>query len=176
MTNESVGAGQVDALAALAERVAALEDRLDGDRAASTVEVPDEDRFWALRGLKRRLGADGGVLLTGSVRRPDGEVAAEWQQAATTHTLLESDWSEVADPLAALGHPVRLEVLRAVLNGTTTTTALAELDGIGTRGQLHHHLRGLTSSGWLQSVGRGDYQVPAPRTIPLLAIITGARR
>lgn len=166
------------ALEDLAARVSALERRLgQGDTDDAGGNGFDEDRFWALARLKRRLDAAGGVLLVGSVTLPgDDEVAAEWQQGATTTALLESDWADAAAPLSALGHPVRLRVLQAVLRGVSTTTELADLEEIGTRGQLHHHLRELTATGWLRSAGRGVYEIPAPRIVPLLVAVTGGRR
>lgn len=171
-----------DRLAALEARVGVLEDQLgvlrddDRSRAPSDRSILDAERSWALAGLKQRL-PHGGVLVTGSIGLPhDDQVAAEWQQASGREALLDADWSELAAPLAALGHPVRLELLRAVLTGTTTTTGLSELEAMGTRGQLHHHLRELTAAGWLRSAGRGFYEVPATRVVPLLATILGAQR
>lgn len=87
-------------------------------------ELGDGD-FWALDGLKDQLGlvgdaaADGGVLFTGAVRLPAGE-RYEWQYGALTAGLLGTDedrpdWTEAAEPLAALGHPVRLRLLREIL-------------------------------------------------------------
>ena len=42
---------------------------------------------------------------------------------------------------------------------------------LGTTGQLHHHLRALVAAGWLASTGRGSWQVPASRVIPLLVVV-----
>src|SRR5689334_4378883 len=50
--------------------------------------------------------------------------------------------------LAALGHPVRLRLLLAVLRGATGTAELAEVPGIGTSGRIYHHTRTLTAAGW----------------------------
>lgn len=59
------------------------------------------------------------MLLTGHVRLPDGR-AAEWQEAAHAENLLDRDWTEAAEALAALGHPVRLHLLQQVLRGAAT--------------------------------------------------------
>jgi len=66
-------------------------------------------------------------------------------------------------------------VLRGVLTGLHTTAELAALDGLGTTGQLYHHLRQLQAAGWLRSTGRGRYDVPPTRVIPLLVILTAAQ-
>ncbi|WP_030678854.1 ArsR/SmtB family transcription factor [Streptomyces cellulosae] len=152
----------------LLERVAALEERV------SRLELgpqPRSDVFWALEGLRRRLTGDGQVLFTGALDLPTGE-HYEWQQGAATENLLEANWADHATPYAALGHPVRLTLLRAVLRGTRSAAELQETAGLNTTGQLYHHLKQLTAAGWLQAEGRGHYQVPAGRVVPLLVLLS----
>lgn len=169
-------------LAALTERVRRLE---AGAVGASTPErsaspVVDEERFWALAGLRSRLGdhastADGAVMLVGSLTLPDG-APVDWQQGAGTSGMWETDWSDHAATFSALGHPVRLELLRQILSGVHTTAELAEIASLGTSGQLHHHLRQLVAAGWVKQSGRGRYEVPASRIVPLLVCLVGAAR
>lgn len=130
-----------------------------------------DDRTWVLAGLERRH-PEGAVVFAGSAPTPDGSV--EWQWGRLSEELIEHDWEPAAARIEALGHPVRLRLLQRVLTGTTTTAALAETDGLGTTGQLHHHLRTLIASGWLRSTARGRYSIPPERVIPLLAIISAA--
>lgn len=174
----------------LAARVAALERRIDGlvsGRLAPTdvrhspaseqeLESPtsEAEMFWALHGLRSRIGEANGVLFTGAVSL-SGKARYEWQQGADTDALLETDWDTAAEPLGALGHPVRLALLRGVLTGLQNTSELAALDGLGTTGQLYHHLHQLQGAGWLRTTGRGRYEVPAARVISLLVILTAAR-
>ncbi|MFJ4971904.1 ArsR/SmtB family transcription factor [Streptomyces sp. NPDC088755] len=178
----------------LEQRVAELERRLTAlerqDR--ESPRLGDGD-FWALSGLKQQLAglgeaaADGGVLFTGAVRLPTGE-SYEWQYGALTAGLLGAEGAEggdgedrpddasaTADALAALGHPVRLRLLREILGGRRTAAELAALDAVGTTGQIYHHLRQLTGAGWLHTAGRGRYEVPAARVVPLLVVLTAAR-
>ncbi|WP_030568180.1 ArsR/SmtB family transcription factor [Streptomyces aureocirculatus] len=165
----------------LEERVAELERRmaaLEGaDRDVDAPSVSESD-FWALEGLKAQLAqhraADGGVLYTGTVRLPTGE-RYDWQTGQFTEVLLDGDWTEAADSLAALGHPVRLRLLREILGGRRTAAELAALDEVGTTGQIYHHLRHLTGAGWLHTTARGRYEVPAGRVVPLLVVLTAAR-
>jgi hypothetical protein len=49
---------------------------------------------------------------------------------------------------------VRLRLLLAVLRGATGPAELAEVPGIGTSGQIYHHIRTLTAAGWLRASGR----------------------
>ncbi|MET9684617.1 ArsR/SmtB family transcription factor [Streptomyces coeruleorubidus] len=163
----------------LEERVAELERRLAVLEGAHPAPPgPDESDFWALNGLKEQLSelgaADGGILYTGSVRLPTGEEYA-WQMGALTEGLLEDDWTTAAESFAALGHPVRLRLLREILGGRRTAAELAELEEVGTTGQIYHHLRRLTGTGWLHATGRGGYEVPPSRVVPLLVAVATSR-
>ncbi len=169
----------------LAARVAALERRLDAVDSATPVAPPprvpddsgaaaDPETFWALNGLRSRAEDHSAVLFTGAVTLP-GAQTYQWQQSADADALLAADWDSAAEPLSALGHPVRLAVLRQVLVGRRTTAEIGALDQLGTTGQLYHHLRQLTAAGWLRSSGRGRYEVPATRVVPLLVILAASR-
>ncbi|QGH68617.1 helix-turn-helix transcriptional regulator [Pseudactinotalea sp. HY158] len=142
--------------------------------------IPGDDTFWALTGLRDRrpdhpTTAEGAVMLVGSLTLPDGAPVA-WQQSAGTEGLLESAWDDRAETFSALAHPVRIELLRHILSGMHATADLADLDSVGTTGQLHHHLRQLLAAGWVRQSGRGSYEVPAPRVVPLLVCLLGAQR
>ena len=169
-------------VADLIARVAALESR-DAPATPVVRAAPglDPETFWALHGLQARLAdhpatADGAVMLVGSVRLPDRDGDVVWQQAFGTEGLIAGEWTDRATTLAALGHPVRIELLRQILAGRHTTAELATIEGLGTTGQLHHHLRQLVAVGWVRQSGRGSYEVPASRAVPLLAVIAGAER
>ncbi|WP_394432637.1 ArsR family transcriptional regulator [Streptomyces sp. SGAir0957] len=167
----------------LERRVAELERRLDalenGPAGGPAAPTGAPGTFWALEGLKEQLAdvTSGGVLFTGAVRLPGMEEGQghEWQYGAVTDELLAADWADVAEAFAALGHGLRLRLLREILGGRTSATELADLDDVGTSGQIYHHLRQLTAAGWLRSAGRGRYEVPAGRVVPLLVALTAAR-
>lgn len=152
-------------------------ERTGGAEGAQPRAYPDE--FWALQRLKVELEAlgshDGGVLFTGSVRLPTHETY-EYQYGLVTDHLLDAEWADSVDVFAALGHGVRLRLLHEVLEGSRTAAELSELDGMGTSGQIYHHLRQLIGAGWLQARGRGRYEVPAARVVPLLVMLSAARR
>jgi len=167
---------KADPLDALEQRISRLEARLsESDPVTIPAEVLETGTLWALEGLRLRTDELGAVLLVGHVRLPDGRIS-QWQEASDTGALLDDDWAEAADVLAALGNPVRLHLLRRVLDGACTVTELTEVDGVGTSGQVYHHLRQLTAAGWLRGVGGGRHEVPVARVIPLLTLMLGARR
>ena len=157
----------------LEERLRAVELRL-GIGANKRPAVPDPETFWVLDGLRARGGE--GVVFAGDVHTAAGPVA--WQYGVPADALLDTDEGGVegdvegaAGRLAALGHPVRLRLLLAVLRGATGPAELAEEPGIGTSGQIYHHIRTLTAAGWLRASGRGQVQVPAERVVPLLVAL-----
>lgn len=171
--------GIPEQLADLEQRVAKLESAAV-PRSSTTTLRADGDTFWALAGLRDRTPEDtgGAVLFAGIVDLPTGE-HYEWQQGHPVTDILprelDQDWTETAASLAALGHPVRLLLLQAILHGTRTAADLTGLDGVGTTGQIYHHLRQLTSTGWLRTTSRGQYAVPPERVVPLLAVLAASR-
>ncbi|MBO0901653.1 winged helix-turn-helix transcriptional regulator [Cellulomonas sp. zg-ZUI22] len=177
-------------LRALEDRVAALERASaaaphaapdaapDAAVDAPHAATPDGDAFWALDGLTRRAGgpgSTGAVMVVGDVTTPAGDTA-RWQYALTTDDVLAADWADVAPVLAALGHPVRLALLRAVLDGTRTARDLAAAVDVGSTGQVYHHLRQLQAAGWLRTAAGGEHVVPAERLVPLLTTVLGGLR
>jgi hypothetical protein len=170
-------------VAELERRVAELEDaggrRQAAPQVADVAAAPAQDAFWALSAWKQQLAAagldSGGVLFTGAVGLPSGE-HYEWQVGFGTESLLEGDLAGAAEALSALGHPVRLLMLREVLLGRSTVSSLAQAADLGSSGQIYHHLRQMTAAGWLHSSTRGHYAVPAERIIPLLVALAAAQR
>ncbi|OOC54888.1 MULTISPECIES: ArsR/SmtB family transcription factor [Nocardiopsis] len=162
-------------LADLEARVAALEDGAHGRSArAGAAARPPEDVFFALNALREQVTGRGGVVFAGIVRGEGEENGLEWQQGLPVERLEGADWSRHAASLDALGNPVRLQLLHAVWDGTSTVAELAERSDFGTTGQIYHHVNLLAAAGWLTTVRRGHYAIPPERVVPLLAILTAA--
>lgn len=138
------------------------------NRAARPV---DDDAFWALNGLIDHAGDDGGVVYTGHTTPPGAESPVSWQMGLPSAALEDLTFAEAAPSLAALGHPVRLELLQAIYEGTTTVAQLGDDDRFGTTGQIYHHIHALAGAGWLENSRRGHWRVPGQKIIPLLTLI-----
>lgn len=171
-----------DRVSALEERVAALETALlqsEGNtpsaQSAAAAQTLDSDTFWALEGLRARTAGPGAVMLVGSVEIPSGS-EARWQMGAGADELFSSDFADRAESLSALAHPARLRILQRLMTDAQTVQDLAGTEEFGTSGQIYHHLRQLTSAGWLRASGGGRYEVPAARVVPLLTILLGVDR
>lgn len=162
----------------LERRVARLEEQVataDADPVAvDGAGDPTDERLWMLAGLKSRVPAPGGVIFAGTVDLPRGG-HVDWQWGTPASALLDDTWEDAAERLDALAHPVRIELLRHVLQGVRTTAALTDLDVVGTSGQLYHHLRPLLAAGWLRQAARGRYEVPADRVVPLLVVLSATK-
>lgn len=179
----------VERLARVEARLAALEAGAARGPSASAVPGPaprvpaqagagagGEDPLWVLEGLRRRLPAQqGAVVYAGRYCDPAGG-ELHWQIGQAQQALLGEDCSELAPRLAALGSAVRLRLLQALLQGVTAVAELAARPGMGTRGQLYHHLRELEAAGWLHAPQRGCYAVRQERVVALMAVLTAARR
>lgn len=163
--------------AGIEQRLAAVEERVVvervGDGSAREEERTRPGALAALEDLKSRLDPPGGVTYAGWIER--GGQPLQWQFGHTLTDLEENDWASLAARFDALGNPVRLKLLQLVWVGHETVADLTEQDGIGTTGQVYHHLNALVAVGWLIQGARGRYTVPADRVVPLLVILSAAR-
>lgn len=165
--------GYPDAPANRSSRAATRSSRARSRGSASFCTPAADDVFWVLNGIRDRYPDSGVVLFAGTAAVGPGE-RYEYQYGLETAHLLDVDWTAYAETLASLGNPVRLSILRAVLGGTETVAQLVEELGAGTAGQIYHHVNQLLAQGWLAAHARSRYRIPAPRVIPLLAILTAA--
>lgn len=133
-------------------------------------EQPPSSPLWALKALKAQLPDRGGVVYAVAASMDRGQFEYQWGRP--TEHLLAQDWSELADPLSALGHPLRLAILRLLLEEDRTVAQLVDLLQLGSTGIAYHHLSALQSGGWVTSPQRGTWSIPPERTSSLLTIIT----
>ena len=168
----------------LAARMSDLERRvalLEGHRGERPPPpIVDSETFWALARLAERTGPEfeqngvaGSLLYAGRATTPGGGELI-WQAEHPLPGVLAEGWEEAAAVLAALGSPVRLEIIRRLLLGGETVQELQEIPGLGTSGQLYHHLRDLQAAGLVTQRRRGRYGVAADKVVPALIIIAAA--
>lgn len=137
---------------------------------SATPQESPEDPFWALTALKDRQPEPGGVVYAGSVDVGLGHVEYQWGRP--TDPLLRADWADRAERVAALGHPLRLALLRCLLDGEHTVAHLVDELDLASTGVAYHHLNQLQTAGWVSSPARGAWAIPPTRVVPLLTIIT----
>jgi DNA-binding transcriptional ArsR family regulator len=165
-------------LESLLTRVERLEAATAAAGAADAAQVPqlDAQKYWLIdrlqQGPESRVRR-GEVVYGGVVTVPTGEQYL-WQRHAGVESLFKNDWTTLDAVIAALGHPVRLTLLKLILQGRTTKAELEASAALGTSGQFYHHLKILQEAGWVRSLERGHYHVPGERVVPLLAMLTAA--
>ncbi|MBY6348891.1 ArsR/SmtB family transcription factor [Rhodococcoides corynebacterioides] len=143
-----------DRLAALEARVAALE--------ASSSAAPTPEPSAAPPSTGGAVGYSGDVHLAGDV---------SWTISYSPDGVLDLPPERSVEVLAALGHPVRFAIVRALLRGPLSATALQESLDSTSAGRLYHHLKALTGARIVDQQARGDYRL-APRTVvPALVLM-----
>lgn len=150
-------------LAALEERVAALEATRPSERPATVGGCdPAEGSAQAAGGT---VSYRGDVTLHGPV---------VWSIELATEAILHLPDTGTTAVLAGLGHPARAAMVRRLLRGPAGVSDLQDAVGSTSTGQLYHHLRTLTGCGLVEADGRGSYRVPATAVVPALTLLLGA--
>ena len=135
------------------------------------------DQLWAVEVLQSRSGpafegarAEGSVVYAGAATTP-GAGSVAWQIERPVPPLLEHSWEGAAPVFAALGHPLRLEIVRRLLDGAHTSHELQGIAESGTTGQLYHHLRELQACGLITSPRRNHYAIRPEKVVPCLVLV-----
>lgn len=116
---------------------------------------------------------DAGVVRYSGETRLHGEIS--WRIGLSVRRTLALDDDPRVGVLAALGHPARARVVRALLDGGPSgTAALQEAADLGSTGQLYHRLRSLTHCGLVEQDARGSYRIPGHAVVPALVLLTAA--
>lgn len=165
--------------AALERRVGALERAATASGSGRPGSDTGSGRWWVLDRLATNTGPEfehegvaGSIVYGGQTTTPGGGELV-WQAEHPLPDVLGADLHLAAVVLAALAHPVRLEILRHLLLGAHTLAELQQIPGIGTSRQLHHHLRELRTAG-LTVHRRNYYAVTPERVVGWLVIIATA--
>ena len=171
-----------DRLTALEEQVAVLRDRLTAleEQMASAVSAgasttsfqargfaspPDSEASTSqTRAIQGTLSYAGAIQLTG---RP-----FQFQQRLPAQTLFEAAPEQLAQIFAALSSPHRVIILRTLCERACTAQQLQEVLGMGSAGQLYHHLKELVAAGLITQRERSSaYTIEPTKVIPICAAL-----
>ena len=111
------------------------------------------------------VGYQGAVDLAGPV---------SWEIRYHAPAILNLPTDALADVFAALGHPVRITIVRRLLAANASVTELQETGEFGTSGQLYHHLKILTTASVVTKVGRNEYAIAPTHVVPTLVALLAA--
>ena len=152
-----------DPEADLATRLEALETRVAALEEGSGDPAPADEP----------AGEAGEVGYHGAVRLQEGAGPLTWTIGYDAAATLDLPPGPVSEVLAALGHPVRLALVRRLLTGPAGTHELVEATELSSSGQLYHHLRTLTAARVVEQDGR-SYRVPPTGVVPVLVALLAA--
>lgn len=136
-----------------------------------------EARVAELEGSPAKEGAEavpssGGVVTYQGDVHLNGDV--EWSIGYSPDSILELPGARTSEVLAALGHPIRLRIVRELLLGPAHASELQDAVGLGSTGQVYHHLKTLGSANVVEQHARGEYRIAAKKVVPLLVSMLAA--
>lgn len=141
----------------LADRLAALEARVAALESAGATSESDPPP--STGGV---VGYSGDVHLAGDV---------SWSISYSPDGVLGLPPERSVEVLAALGHPVRFAIVRALLRGPMSATALQDTVDASSAGRLYHHLKALTGARIVDQHARGDYRLAPSTVVPALVLM-----
>ncbi len=134
-----------------------------GEELASAARASDSAGILSYSGYYERSG-------------PEGRGRALWvDERRTTDELFSQDDERVARLLSALGHRQRAAIIRELLGGPASATELVERLGMGTTGQVYHHLNALLAADLVTQIERGRYRLRGRRIPALMLLMAGVR-
>ncbi|SDC55502.1 DNA gyrase subunit B [Paenibacillus sp. UNCCL117] len=86
--------------------------------------------------------------------------------------LLSIGTEKISKILSALGSKPRLDIITSILIESLTGTEIVEKLGLGTTGQLYHHLKALQGADLLSQDKSGRYTLPDHRKLPFLLLLS----
>jgi ArsR family transcriptional regulator, arsenate/arsenite/antimonite-responsive transcriptional repressor len=171
-----------DRLSALEEQVAALQTRLTAleeqlsaavsagvpmisFQARTAVSPKDREAPTSQEGtIQGTLSYGGTIQLAG---RP-----FHFQQRLPAQSLFEAAPDLLAQMFAALASPHRIIILRTLCEKPCTAQQLQEVLGMGSAGQLYHHLKELLAAGLITQRERSSaYTIEPAKVIPICAAL-----
>lgn len=122
--------------------------------------------------LQEESATSSAVYFSGYYRSGDHMVRVEPMEKQADE-LFGLNEAKTAKVLSALGHKQRLDILLELWDRPLTGAELVDRLGMGTTGQLYHHLKALTGADLLLQEERGGrYAIPSHRRFPILLLLS----
>jgi DNA-binding transcriptional ArsR family regulator len=118
-----------------------------------------------LHGLVPATGG-AGAIIAGLMR--DG-ATTRWHKTGVWHTPDQVPTGQLLRFLAPLGHPHRVELLKRLAAGVSTTGQLQDATGTS-GGQFYHHLSRLADAGYLSRLAEGRYTLSSRGKVALTCL------
>ena len=171
-----------DRLTALEEEVAALRVRLAAleEQRSSFAKGGTTGALFQARGSALPTGREPPTTQTGPVQGTlsySGTIQQDsrplrFQQTLAVQSLFEAAPDLLAQTFAAFASPHRVIILRTLCERPCTAQQLQEVLGMGSAGQLYHHLKELLAAGLITQRERSSaYTIDPAKVIPICAAL-----
>lgn len=162
----------------LEDQIRALTDRLTAlERTVSRNGMPARPATGAVAddsAPEAPVGEPGDAVLRYSGEGHFGSHRLRVFRRADLQSVLDVDPGLVTREFAALASPVRLALLRALLDGPLTSLQLREELDAGSVGQLYHHLKDLLAAGLVIQPARNRYAIHPTKVVAVCVLIMAA--
>lgn len=162
-------------MAALRTRLAALEEQMSSFGQGGTTGALFQARGSALPPDREPQAAQTGLVqgtlsYSGDIQL--GEHPLRFRQTLAVQSLFEAAPDLLAQLFAALASPHRVIILRTLCERPCTAQQLQEVLGMGSAGQLYHHLKELLAVGLITQRERSSaYTIDPAKVIPVCAAL-----
>ncbi|HZR41017.1 MAG TPA: helix-turn-helix domain-containing protein [Ktedonobacteraceae bacterium] len=112
-------------------------------------------------------------LVASSGSYADNDRGYQWGSELTAEELLDQDDEKVARVLTAIGNKQRVALLKAILEQPASAAELVERLGMGTTGQVYHHLKALQAADLVKQEERGQFVFVNHRVPSFLMLLAG---
>ncbi|MCA1037936.1 hypothetical protein LCM00_00320 [Bacillus infantis] len=114
------------------------------------------------------------ISYSGTIAAREGR--RSWKPASKTiEEVLAPDSGSLANILSSLGHIQRIEMIKSLMQEPKNAAELVKELGMGTTGQLYHHMKPLLHAGIIEQKERGgSYSIAADKILPILLQLAGA--
>ncbi len=159
-------------MAVFQTRLAALEDLVSSQRqegAASGFPLAEEISDHESHPLQTGT-VQGTLRYAGAIQI--GERPFRFQQTLTVASIFAAPPEVFAQIFTALSSPHRVIILRTLCERACTAQQLQEILGMGSSGQLYHHLKELMAAGLITQRERSSaYTIDPAKVIPICAVL-----
>jgi hypothetical protein len=158
-----------DRLTALEEQVADLRTRLKALEEGLSLAAPNLPMLPPLPAGRESFQEEGALqgTLSGEGSIQFAERRLQWRQSLTLQPIFAASPEVLAQLFAALSNSHRVIILRTLCEGPRTSQQLQELLGMGSAGQLYHHLKELLATGLILQRGRSAYTIEPTKVVPV---------
>ena len=166
-------------LADLELRTIKLEQAIEKQVQAKVSEVPDSvsdleakvDQRAEEKGFDLKTTAVGRIEYSLLIKSGGGTYAMSEDTDLDTLTGLSSE--SLAESISGLGHPVKIELYKALMSGPKESSELLSIPELNTTGQLYHHLQAMADVGLVERRSRNLWAAQNPGVFVLM--LTAAR-